>query len=282
MRIKPQEFYRDLQVLFRKSIRKLFQFVLRKNLDIKNTHAGDTCYLICDGGSLKYFDLSKFGDYKSLVSSAVPLHKEFQFLDPLYYVQPEPFLYWPSVRKGRFVSLAARRKLQQIYSPFRLNSLGTSSILSLTNWPFTFSSQSLYFMDDFYDKELSDHFITKQVDGFSGTLSTMISYAIYMGFTRAYLIGCDYTQVPSKSGHWYETGIDVETDQSNYLKEFLTLASEEIELITVTPNSTIKGLYIKHITYSELTGCQPMFRENYELMDEENLRILRMQSQYKV
>ena len=74
MRIKPQEFYQGLQVLFRKSIRKLFQFVLRKNLDVRNTHVGDTCYLICDGGSLKYFDLSKFGNYKSFVSSAVPLH----------------------------------------------------------------------------------------------------------------------------------------------------------------------------------------------------------------
>ena len=103
-----------------------------------------------------------------------------------------------------------------------------------------------------------------------------------MGFARAYLIGCDYTHSPAKSGHWFEIGIDVETDQSKYLKAFLALASEKIELITVTPNATIKGLHLKHITYSELTGCQPMFRENYELMDEKNLRILRMQSQYLV
>ena len=74
-------------------IRKLFQFVLRKNLDVRNTHVGDTCYLICDDRSLKYFDLSKFSNYKSFVSSAVPLHKGFPFLDPLYYVQPEPYLY---------------------------------------------------------------------------------------------------------------------------------------------------------------------------------------------
>jgi len=262
--------------LLRKMVRTLFKSLLIRNKAVRNLHAGETCYLVCDGLSLKYYDLSKFSNFKSLVSSAIPLHNEFKSLDVLYYVQPEPFLYWPSVKKGRFASLAARRKLQQIYSPFRLKSLGISSILSLTNW------HSLYFIDDFYDEELSDNFITRQVDGFSGTLNTMISYAIYMGFARAYLIGCDYTHLPAKSGHWYEIGIDVETDQSNYLKAFLALASESIELITVTPNATIQGLHLKHITYSELTGCQPMFRENYELMNEEYLRTLRMQSQYSV
>ena len=80
----------------------------------------------------------------------------------------------------------------------------------------------------------------------------------------------------------YEIGIDVETYQSNYLKEFPTLVCEKIELITVIPNATIKGLYLKHIMYLELTGSIPVFRENYELMENKHLRILQMKSQHHV
>lgn len=272
----------QFRLFLRKMVRMLFLPVLARNKVLRNIHAGESCYLICDGVSLKYYDLSKFGEFKAIVSAAVPLHKDFHFLDSRYYALPEPFLYWPAIKKGRFASLAARKSLQQIYSPFRLKPLGISSILSLTNLPFTLNSKSFYFMGDFCDKELPDHFVTKELDGFSGTLNTMISYAIYMGFTRAYLIGCDYTHMPAMSGHWYEKGVGVETDMSTYLEEFLTRAGEQIQLIAVTPDATSKGLHLEHISYLELTGSPAKFRENYELMAEEYLQVLGMQSQYNV
>jgi len=40
----------------------------------------------------------------------------------------------------------------------------------------------------------------------SGSFRASISFAIYMGFHKIYLIGFDYTFNPNGESHWYEIG----------------------------------------------------------------------------
>ena len=61
-----------------------------------------------------------------------------------------------------------------------------------------------------------------------------------------------------------------------YYADYLIIEFDEITI------STVKGLHLSHISYSELTGSDTLFRENSELMDDEYLRVFAMQSQYNV
>ena len=93
-----------------------------------------------------------------------------------------------------------------------------------------------------------------------------------MGFDRCYLVGCDYTHVPSRNLHWIEKGQGVITPHDNYNKDFFEIAKEFIDITTITLDGTSD--VINAVTYKEHTGREPMFRENTELLDKRYLKIL--------
>jgi len=96
--------------------------------------------------------------------------------------------------------------------------------------------------------------------------------AIYMGFDHIYLVGSDYTHMPSRSLHWYEKGQGVFCPQENYQKDFFKIANEFIDITTITLDGTSD--FINAVTYEEYTGCEPLYRENTELADDKYLKAL--------
>ena len=104
--------------------------------------------------------------------------------------------------------------------------------------------------------------------------------AIYMGFDHIYLVGCDYTHVPSRSLHWYEKGQGVFFLQKNYQKDFFEIAKEFIDISTITLDG--KSDFINAVTYEEHTGRKPIYRENTELVDDKYLKVLSTWSGYTI
>jgi hypothetical protein len=144
--------------------------------------------------------------------------------------------------------------------------------LSLSNYPTLRCPNITYTFKDLYDDRLPPDFITRRINAFHGSLRTSILLAIYMGFDHCYLVGFDYTHVPSRSWHWHEKGQGVFHPQVDYNKDFFEIAKEFIDITTITLDGTSD--FINAVTYKEHTGRDPVYRENTELIDERYLKVL--------
>ena len=101
-----------------------------------------------------------------------------------------------------------------------------------------------------------------------------------MGFSKIYLVGFDYTHKPSRILHWYEKGKDRFQKNENYQKDFFTLAKEFADIYTVTINETSD--FLKPITYEELTGHKPKYRENNEILTDQTMKTLATWPDYTI
>jgi hypothetical protein len=93
-----------------------------------------------------------------------------------------------------------------------------------------------------------------------------------MGFSKVYLVGFDYTHTPSRSSHWFEKGKGCDQEIENYNEDFFFIARQFIEIVTVTLEG--KSNILPSITYNELTGKNPEYRENDQLVEKNTLKIL--------
>lgn len=254
----------------------LFQFCqpeLAKIQRYKDIHKGDSCYLIGDGISLKWFDLEEFSNKISIASgSLIPFHKEFKVLNAKYLMLMEPFWFYPAFWSKNISKSTSMPYISKAYRDIIKENQDKQFFLSLSNYPVLKSKNLTYMFRDIKDERLPADFITRRIDAFHGSLRSSVLLTIYMGFGHCYLVGCDYTHVPSRNLHWYEKGQGVFCPHENYNKDFFEIAKEFIDITTITINGTSD--FINSETYKEHTGRDPVYRENTELVDERYMQVL--------
>ena len=152
--------------------------------------------------------------------------------------------------------------------------------INLSNYPTLRRSNITYIYRDNYDEQLSDNDLHKRIDTSTGSLRVSIAMAIYMGFENISLIGYDYTHVPSRSLHWYEQGQGIFVPQPNYQNDFFKIAKEFANITTITMDG--KSDYLDSVRYKDHTGHDPIYRENYELLDEKFLNVLNTWPGYNI
>jgi hypothetical protein len=255
--------------------------LLAKIHQYKDAHKGESCYLMGDGVSVKWFDLAAFSKIIAIPCGELPLHKEFKKLNVPYIILSEPFWFYPiHWTKNRPIKIV-RNHIQKIYREDIIDRhVKKEFFINLSNYPTLRRDNITYVYKDFCDKRLPENFITKRTQSFHGSLRISILIAIYMGFDHIYLVGYDYTHVPSRSLHWYEKGQGVFYPHANYQKEFFQIAKEFIDITTITLDG--KSDYITAVTYKEHTGCEPIYRENTELVVEKYLKVLDTWSGYSI
>jgi len=247
--------------------------LLSKIHQYKDAHKGESCYLIGDGVSVKWFDLSTFSDKIAIPCGFLPWHKDFSQLNVRYMILNEPFWFYPAhwttsppikIVKN-YIQKAYRREIIDCY-------IDKEFFINLSNIVAVRRTNVTYIYRDIHDQRLPDNYITKRIDSFTGSLRFSILLAIYMGFDHIYLVGYDYTHVPSRSLHWYENGRGVFIPHENYQKDFFEIAKEFIDITTITLDGTSD--FINAVTYKDHTGRDPIYRENTELVDEKHLKLL--------
>ena len=81
-----------------------------------------------------------------------------------------------------------------------------------------------------------------------------------MGFDHIYLVGYDYTHIPSRSLHWYEKGRGVFFSHENYNKDFFEIAKE-------LEKRQIKFAYndgAENMVSGKYKGMEDYYNEKYE------------------
>ena len=116
-------------------------------------------------------------------------------------------------------------------------------------------------------------YLTKRFDCFKGSINYVISLAMYLGFSKCYLVGFDYTHDPVISHHWYEDTKGIVTQFQNTHYEFFRIAREFIDIVTVTKNTG--SMVLPSITYKELTKKELKYCENNSLLEKDHYEFIR-------
>ncbi len=246
----------------------------------KDAHRGESCYLIGNGVSIKWFDLAAFADKPAIPCTFIPFHNDFNKLNVKYLLMAEPWCFSPVVRTGSPAKIIIREPIMRRYREIIKKYREIEFFIHLSNYPFLRARNINYLYRDVYDDRLPADFITRRINAFHGSLRTSVFLAIYLGFAHCYLVGYDYTHVPSRNSHFYDKGYGIFHAHPDHEKEFFKIASEFINITTITLDGSSDC--IDAVTYKEYTGRKPVFRENTEIIDKRYLKVLSTDPVYSI
>ena len=260
--------------------RILFQLtekIILRNKKFKGIHNGESCYLFGNAKSLKYYDLSLFNDRVSIGCNSLFLHKDFSKIGIKYYYRGAPLDYYPFHRNPYTKKIVKHFNGHSLYKKNFHENSDVNFFIDITDYP-SLRGENIFYLHNF-GQQFSDY-SNCNLDGvFSATqsaLSGMIGLAIYLGFKDITLVGCDQLLTPKATEHFFEYGrIDQDHSPSVLSEKIVNSAQKFLNLRVVSPNSNYKGHIIEHIQYSDLTGQAEKFKENHEIISDDNLKILR-------
>lgn len=269
-----------IKLYFKKLLIYLFKYELEKVSSLKGKGNQSSCYIFGDGVSLKWFDLEKFSDKPSIVLSFLVFHKDYKKLNVILNLLTEPFYFYPFVRQ---TINNKKWKINKIQERFRIvidENENVPFLLNISNY-FAIRRKNIFFTYETIEKfDFALECKSKGFDIYNGSLRTAIAYAIFMNFKEVILVGCDYTHYFSKSMHWYEKGEGVLIPKPDYDLDFFVLASKYIKITTLTLEGGSKIL--PYVTYKDYTCKDPIFKENLDLIDFEDAKILSTWDDYKI
>jgi hypothetical protein len=265
------------QMTSKSILRKIFISFARAKLseiqNFKNIHKNESCYLIGDGVSLKYFDLKNFSDKISIPCGLLPFHNDFELLNSPYLLLIEPWWFYPYIRTTSGSKKIVKNKIQASYRKIIEKYPQKKFFINISNiYSFVGVKNITYVYRDLIDNDLEESFIANRIEAFHGSLRASITIALYMGFTDIHLIGYDYTHFPSRSLHWYERGSGLICNQPAYNADFFEIAKEFANITTITLDG--ESEFLNSMKYEKYTGESPIFKENTEILNANHLAIL--------
>lgn len=270
-------------MIIKNILHRLSKPILDRVFELQNIHQNDECYIIGDGVSLKWFDLHLLPKKKIFALNWAVFRNEFQNLSFDYAINTGPYQFTPFVEHFQFVRKDLRQGIIcKHYRKLIKKNKQSTFFLNLSNYPFI-SSRNIYFLFKYLKSanfKFSSDCLQAGENMFAGSLKCAIALAILMGFTKVYLVGCDYTHEDSRMGHWYESMEGKSWPHPNYQKTYFEISSNYTKLITITASG--RGSVLPSISYKDFTGKDLLYRENTELASYEDLKILSSWPGYRI
>lgn len=245
---------------------KLFSYKLKRNLEFKNKHKGETCIIMANGGSLKYFDISKLPNIPKIGCSYSLIDNRLEKNGLNYCIFSDSYLLYP-FRPHSYNNKIQRNFIAPILKKILKNNPNTIFFTNLTNClSFLQTPKNIRFFHHFGNKNNDLFDLTKIFNMSNGALSIMIGVAKYMGFKKAILIGCDYLGSPKYEGHFYCNGVPNFGNDDQFYIESIRKISKDIDIQCIFP----KGVISKHYNYSsfeEFFEIPETYIENIDIID---------------
>ena len=86
-------------------INKFFSNLVSKNIKFKDKYINQSCYIIGNGQSIKYFDLKKFSKNKTLTCGWMFLHKDYKNLDVIADIHFHPGIFSVGIHTQKKIEL---------------------------------------------------------------------------------------------------------------------------------------------------------------------------------
>lgn len=267
------------------NILKQFLFYKYKNKiddfsELRNIHKGQECYIFGDGISLKYFDLSVFNDKIGIATNNLIFHKDFNRLNIKYYSIYEPYWFFPFFVSG-FKGVKIWKNNIQNYHKIEAKKNKQIKFFTDISNAVNFKGKNIYYVSDRILNYITEKkFISHKINSFEGSLRVQITLAIFLGFKKVFLVGHDYTHEESFKGHFYEKGYIKKNKLNKWNNDFLEKAKKEINLITITQKGGAPSL--DSISYSDFCNKKLNYKENHEIVSENELLVLKSWPYYKI
>ena len=275
----------------KKIIKKFTQFLFDKKLKeihkLKDLEKGKTCYLIGDGVSLKSYDLKFFKKYDSISLSYLPFHSEFDYINCKYCLLIQPYffyslnyitdpmnppkkIFWHNKIGKYFEEKIINRYKDKIFITH------LSNYFSLKNY-----KNNYFILNQFNDESFDKFLKEKNINSWEWSMKAGVLFAIYLGYKKIFLVGCDYADNPVSVGHWYERNLNKKIRSENKdLKFFFDSLSDiiDIKIITKQNNQHDK----RFVNYEKYSGLPLKNTEDYPPIGEDTLSILKCWSGYNL
>ena len=147
---------------------------------LKNTHMGETCFVIGNGPSLKASDLDKLKENEIFCFASKGIYnifEETQWRPDIWGVSDLDYI---ALKKNELNELSGFTKLVCAQSLIKCGIEISNSIY----YPFIQAERK----PKFFNKD-----VTRGVHFYGMITAKLINFAVYMGFKKIYLLGCDHT-----------------------------------------------------------------------------------------
>ncbi len=192
-----------------------------KNLNLKNIHTNQRCFIIGTGSSIKQQDLKLLKDEIVLGVSGLFVHKDIDIINPNYYVLAPVFEYHSQYNKHeKYISWLKDMDKSLNNDTIMFVHIGDKKYLDENN---IFKNKTIYWNDySFWNetRSIKEVYLNK-IPAIFSVSETAIFTAIYLGFKEIYLIGFDHD--------WY-VDTYVYFDNESYLKHWDGLVKKSKEL----------------------------------------------------
>lgn len=252
---------------------KLHAHFLNKNSKLRNLHQGETCLILGNGGSLRYFDFTKLKGIPAIGCSYALMDKRISQLDLKYMVFTDPYELMPA-RYNRLAKAFQIKFYARIFKGFIKEYKHITFFSSLTNlYAHLIPPRNLFFFN-YAPKKSIDHNISGDFSYTDGALYIMIGVAKYLGFKKVILLGCDYLGEPKLEGHFYAYRKPAIGKTDMAFCERIKEISVGLE-VTFVSLKGIKSPVFDSVPFCDYFGGQENYLENTDIIDEKYLRLLR-------
>ena len=245
--------------------------VLKNNQEFKNTHKDEECYIIGNGDSLKYFDMENFNDKISFGCSLMRAHKDFDKLNIKYYIITHPLIHsplWRGIEKGLYLEKNPFYKFWH-----SINNTGYIQFVHPLDFFFIKNRRNYRFLHNLEKLPLSLKYCdpTKSFSFGGGSIEIMLGLAIYMGFKKAYLVGCDYFFKPYISGHFWSRFEQIIGNENFFYTELMDVINNAIDLTVITRAGI--SSHLKSVQYSDLFSVKENYKKAENIVSSTHLKI---------
>jgi hypothetical protein len=275
----------------KKILKKFTQFIFNKKLKeihkLKDLEKGKTCYIIGDGFSLRSYDLKIFKKYDSISLSYLPFHKEFDYINCRYCLLIQPYFFY-SLNYVTDPMNAPKKifwhnKIGKFFKEKIINHYKDKIFIThLSNYFSLKNFKNNYFILNQFNDEHFDKFLKeKNINSWEWSMKAGILFAIYLGYKKIFLVGCDYADNPVTVGHWYEQDSKKKQKNTNQdLKLFFDSLNDIVDIKIITKNN---NQYDKRfLNYEKYSGLPLKNNEQNQLIDENTLSILKSWPDYNI
>ncbi|HAM96754.1 MAG: hypothetical protein UR96_C0003G0057 [candidate division WS6 bacterium GW2011_GWC1_36_11] len=205
--------------------------ILNENKKYKDQYKGKRCFIIGNGPSLNKHDLNLLkGEYLFSVNS-MTITKEFDMLQPNFHVMVDSTRFDENnkIFHQNMQDLADKSNPPICIFPIRFKSY-------FEKYGFDKKLEIIYVYPKTKTKQIKEIDFTKRVPPYQNVVNIALYFAIYLGFSEIYLIGCDMTGVVviydeneevDYGGHFYE---EKNKKEVKYMKELHKERSNEFML----------------------------------------------------
>lgn len=254
--------------------------LIKLNKEFENIHKGKRCFVIGNGPSLKEQDLSLLENEYVFTVNQIVRNPDFKKIKTNYHFWADPVFFDLSPDKPEDLELLEVFK--------GVNTEDNKPICFLPTYAYDFVKKFIldkelniryykvvYKFHDGYNKRIN---FTKFIPGFYTVVQYAIAMAIYMGFSKIYLLGCDTTGIITtintalKTSNIDTYAYDITENERKRLENQLKVYDMEecfngwskILHLYKTLNDYCKKRNIKLINCSSKTIIDSIVREKYE------------------